>query len=182
MPPGPKLLRLWERANLPHSHIALSTHHHHRYLVIMPTNNPMIKGARTFKKKLSSLFQTSRPPTSSPIDMDSRSDNNKTVTHAGARWATESCCPRFYWWLPHAFPCASINCAPDTTVTEADPTLPKIPIPVSPPILNTSSEPPSMVSIILISPTALTNYCLLRMCHFQPPIANALPHFMLPKM
>ena len=73
--------------NLPHSHSGrpFSLTHHHRYLIIMP-NNPMIKVARTFQKKLNSLFHTSGPPTPlSPTDMGSRSDNNMTATHAGAR-------------------------------------------------------------------------------------------------
>ena len=123
----------------------------------------MIKVARTFHKKLNFFLQTSGLPTPSPTDMDSRSDSNKTATHAGARWAIGFCCPISYWLLPHSFPCTSVNCAPDTTVTEADPTFPEIPVPVSPPILNRSSEPQSMVSIILIPLTAVTNYSLLRM-------------------
>ena len=127
------------------------------------------------------LLQTSRPPTPSPTDMDSSSDSN-VIAHAGARWATESCYPMLHWLLPYVFPCASINRAPDTTATEADPMLPQIPIPVSAPVINTSSEPPSMVSIVFISLTAMTNYYSLRMCHFQLRIPNVLSDSMLPEM
>ena len=138
----------------------------------LDSSSSIIKVARN-SKKLNSLFQTSGPPTPSPIDMDSR--------HAGAWWAMQFCYRILYWLLPHAFPCASINCAPDTTVTEANPTLPETPIPVSLPIFNTSSDPASMVSIILISLIAMIDCCSLRMCHFQPPIPNA-PSSMVPNM
>ena len=59
--------------------------YHHRYLIIMPANNPIIKVARTFKNKFNSLLQTSGPPTPSLIEMDSRPDNNNTTPDAGKK-------------------------------------------------------------------------------------------------
>ena len=147
----------------------------------MSMNNLTVKVAQTFKRKFSSLLQTSRSPTPEPTDMDSSSDNNVTATHAGARWATESCCPMLHWLLTYAFPCASISCAPDTTVTEPDPTLPQISSPASPRIVNTLSESPSMVNIIFISLTIVVHRNqLLSIKHVSLP-TNALSS-MVPKM
>jgi len=50
-----------------------------------PMGNPVIKPALSLKKKFISLFKPSRPPSPSPIDMDSSADNNMAVTAAGTR-------------------------------------------------------------------------------------------------
>ena len=52
--------------------------------------------------------------------------------------------------LLYAFPCASIDRAPDATVAEADPMPPEISVLASPSVLNASSEAPPMVSITFI--------------------------------
>ncbi|KAF8805569.1 hypothetical protein BYT27DRAFT_7243235 [Phlegmacium glaucopus] len=47
------------------------------------SNNRIDKFTRSFKGKLSSLFQSSRPPTLSSMDADSGSDNHMTTTDTG---------------------------------------------------------------------------------------------------
>ena len=80
------------------------------------------------------------------------------------------CCIDYY---PMYFPCASISCAPDTTVTEPDPTLPQISSPASPRIVNTLSESPSMVNIIFISLTIVVHRNqLLSIKHVSLPTAD----------
>ena len=127
--------------------------------------------AQFLKGKLSSLFQSSCPPTPSSINVDSSSS---ATTKAGTRWIAESSfidcqflilpCSNSnmpFNYLPSTSP-VNINCTPDIMTTMTD----------GPRKLGSESKATSFIRSGYWSSAhyIMINYCPFSTCHFRIPL------------